>query len=252
MKRIVSHIAALSALLGSSVVQAAPIEVVNGTEADYGALTLDVWWSRADGTNLQQVGSVDVNLDDPELNYTGSWTWGVDTINLNIGGNVDPIITIAAGVVDGGAPSSFFFTVSAPLVPTLYGLQNYDLRLSGSFADGGTNGGSVGLGTATVLPIANLANATLNGTSMAGVGVPVGFPSPIALYGPYANVGTFDCGILGCTSFGIDLSFLGSGSGDALSFTGRFTINPVPVPAAVWLMGSALGLLAYVRRRSGA
>ena len=153
-------------------------------------------------------------------------------------------------MVDFGAASSFYFVVSSPLAPTLYGMQDYDLRLSGSFADGGTNGGSVGLGTGTVLPIANLLNGTLNGTSIAGTGVPIGFPGLTGLYGTYVNTGTYDCGVGGCTTFGMKLSWLGSGGNDALSFTGRFEVTPVPVPAAVWLFGSAIGLLGHLRRRT--
>jgi hypothetical protein len=47
------------------------------------------------------------------------------------------------------------------------------------------------------------------------------------------------------------LAFTGSGSFDAYSFTGRFEITEVvPVPAAVWLFGSAIGALGYLRRRA--
>jgi hypothetical protein len=31
---------------------------------------------------------------------------------------------------------------------------------------------------------------------------------------------------------------------------GHVTYAPVPVPAAVWMMGSALGLLGWMRRRA--
>jgi len=36
------------------------------------------------------------------------------------------------------------------------------------------------------------------------------------------------------------------------SYTGQFSVAPVPVPAAVWLMGSALALVTATRRRRAA
>ena len=41
---------------------------------------------------------------------------------------------------------------------------------------------------------------------------------------------------------------MGSGDNDAMSFTGRLELNQVPVPGAIWLLGSAVGLLRLVRR----
>lgn len=70
-------------------------------------------------------------------------------------------------------------------------------------------------------------------------------------YGPYATSGTYDCSLIGgCTSFQAAVRFLASGGGDAFSFSGTYEILPVPVPAAVWLFGSAVGLLGWMRRRA--
>ncbi len=51
------------------------------------------------------------------------------------------------------------------------------------------------------------------------------------------------------TNIGIRLDFLLT-PGDSASFTSNFVVQPVPVPAAAWLFGGALGLLAWMRRRA--
>lgn len=44
------------------------------------------------------------------------------------------------------------------------------------------------------------------------------------------------------------LDFLGAAEGDAFYFN-AVGASPVPLPGAVWLLGSALGLLAFGGRR---
>jgi len=39
-------------------------------------------------------------------------------------------------------------------------------------------------------------------------------------------------------------------AGDSVTVHTRFEVTPVPVPASVWLFGSALGLLGWIRRRT--
>ncbi len=139
---------------------------------------------------------------------------------------------------------------SVPIAPVA-GLVSYTLDLAGSFSNGSPNdGGSLSMAAPNTLGVLE---GRFNGTtSIDGIGGPAAFPAFVSsTYGPFASAGTYDCSLLGaCTSMQARLSFLGSGGTDAFSFTGRFEITPVPVPAALWLSGSALGLLGWMRRRA--
>jgi hypothetical protein len=161
-------------------------------------------------------------------------------------------VNFGIGYLDAGAPSTFTTTFSTPIAPTISGMVNYQLDLSGSFANGSpNNGGSL---TGIVAPnTAGILDGLLNATVITGTGVSAAFPSGgNSVYGPYQSTGTYDCSILGgCTSMAARLAFTGSGAFDAYSFTGRFEIiEAVPVPAALWLFGSAIGVLGYLRRRT--
>ena len=70
-------------------------------------------------------------------------------------------------------------------------------------------------------------------------------------------INAFDLGLDGVTGTGMnpgDQIFIGNGIplGEVINDEGGelMTFQVVPVPAAVWLFGSALGLLGWVRRRS--
>jgi hypothetical protein len=223
-----------------------------------GSPTLDIWWrngaiENATDMHVGQVGfSVGENGDFEAGSQTFTWGQGdqQDTIYFyGADGNIDPFVNFGFGIVDSGAASIFSFAFSSPVAPTIYGLVNYTLDLAGSFSNGSpNNGGSISMASPNTLGILE---GILNATAIDGIGTAASFLSGgSSTYGPFASSGTYDCGMAGCTLLGTRLSFLGSGGSDAYSFTGRFEITPVPVPAAVWMFGSAIGLLGVMRRRA--
>jgi hypothetical protein len=71
--------------------------------------------------------------------------------------------------------------------------------------------------------------------------------------GALRTIAAFDYGLDGVTGTGLALGdAVYIGTGIALGSTGgeRMTFTVVPVPAAAWLFGSALGLLGWMRRRA--
>lgn len=248
----------LQVLAAAAVVCAAPSAFAS-TIGLTGSPSLEIYWRSGTDPNapVQFVGEVVLAVDD-EGNFVGgnqSFTWGTganqDTINVSLAnGNFDPFMNLAVGVVDSGAPSIFGFIFSSPLVPTIPGLASWQLDLAGSFSQGSPNdGGSI----AVALPnTTGVLEGLLDGSVVSGIGGAAIFPSGgSSTYGPFTASGVFDCATIGgCSSFTSRLAFLGSGGSDAFSFTGRFEVMPIPVPAAVWLLGSAVGLLGWMRRRA--
>jgi hypothetical protein len=175
----------------------------------------------------------------------------VTTFDDSIQALFDPVITSAIGFVDYGAPSSISLSVAAPLAPPITTVATGSLSISGSFADGAADGGS-----ATPFGTSLIAQATIEGIGVADAGPAAVFSSPADVYGPHTVNYKFDCTALGdgqCDSFDLQVSFTGSGGDDAISFTARHEINPIPVPAAVWLFGSGLlGMVGIARRKKAA
>ncbi len=247
--RVGLPIAAL--LLGSASVEASTVGV-------QGVPQLDVYWQNGTvpGAPIRTAGSIQLAVDE-EGNFAAfnqTFTWGLgaeqDTITLQLAsGNLDPFLNFAVGFVDSGAASIFTVVFSSPIAPTITGLANYTLDLAGSFSNGSpNNGGSLAMAAPNTLGVLE---AQLNGTSIDGIGTAASFAALVSsVYGPFGSSGTFDCsGLGGCTTMSTRLAFLGSGGSDAYSYTGRFEITAVPVPAAVWLFGSALGLMGVMRRK---
>ena len=125
----------------------------------------------------------------------------------------DPIITSAVSMLDFGAPSNFNFAWGLPIIPTL-GPVTLKLTLGGSCTDNDRNGCSV---------TPNLASGFLAD----GLLDPVTYVSGgSAFSGPAGGSGAFASSIFTVnlpagpySSLGMNLGLLGSGGGDAISFT---------------------------------
>lgn len=170
-----------------------------------------------------------------------------DSITLmDANGMFDPVLNLAVGVTDSGAPSNFFVQVTAPLVPTLFGIVNYRIDLGGFFTDGASDGGSITAFNQSF----GVMDVSLNGTDIDGVGTNAVFPAFAGAYGPFLKLGQYDCGVVGCSSFDINFQFTGSGNNDTYTLNGRFEV--VPEPTSALLLGVGTAGLALRRRKLAA
>ncbi len=170
----------------------------------------------------------------------------------------DPSISYAIGVTDFGAPSSFTFLLSTPILPT--GSPNLvNSSIAGGLTDQGGNGVSLTPQGATVqessvgVPLTSLGvgvgSAFAAGAGSAGANYVYG---PDAL-GPVAGPGPGAWTILQTS-----VAFTLSGDGDLAALTGYTSIvegaiTPVPEAASGVLLGLGLlgaGLAAIRRRRA--
>jgi hypothetical protein len=148
--------------------------------------------------------------------------------------------------------ANFSFTFSTPLVPTVSGPTVVTSQISGGITD--ANGNGVTLGATNVSGFVQ--NPSLNpGAVPTGANSGTAFTAGTAA-GPITYAyGLFDSGTLAGPGSGpytqllTTVSFSLTGNGDKVSLTGNATINPVPLPAAAWLMlGGLAGLGAFARR----
>lgn len=179
---------------------------------------------------------------------TYSWD-GSGAINVTATpGSYDFSHTIGAAIAPFVIPGSVYGG-NAPLGSEFY--DDWVFTVTGSLANAVSS--SINLGT--LLGISNLSARLYSYTSLPQIG-PVGSTLVEAWGTP------FSCGA-GCTgetvvlpnvvlapgTYVLEIRGLVSGSVSG-SYGGALNLAPVPVPGAVWLLGSALTALGWLRRRS--
>jgi hypothetical protein len=179
-------------------------------------------------------------------------------ITFSGGGLADPEQAYGANVLDFGAPSNFSFSLSVPIVlPNPSGIVSITGDISGSFGEGAPLGAEDGGSVTQIGGTLGIAEWDVNGVYLLGSGGSYTYlpPSRTQSYPipPQASL-LFDCSTTGsgtCDSFSTRISFTGGGGGDNYGFSTNGTINLVPEPGTVFLLGSGLmGLAIYGRKRT--
>jgi hypothetical protein len=157
----------------------------------------------------------------------------------------DPVITAATSMLDFGAASNFNFLWSLPIVPTV-GPVTLKLTLGGSCTDNDRNGCSATPNLASGF----LADGLLDGlVKVSGGSV---FSGPAGGSGSFAStIFTVNLPAGPYSNLGLNLGFLGSGGGDAFSYTlGVEVVNAtVAEPASLALAALAFGAAGLASRR---
>ena len=181
---------------------------------------------------------------------------GLFALDYNINFNPDPLLTGTIGVTNlSGVVQTFTINLSLPVTPALLAPTQYRGNISATVFDRSNNA------------LAALADVSGNGIYAGTIDNAVSLPL-LPLFGQDI---TCSSGAL-CTASGSDQStgfpaFLNGGPavntkigtslvfsltpGDRATFNTTFEVqaSPVPVPAAVWLLSSAVAGLGIVRRR---
>ena len=200
-----------------------------------------------------------------DVNYTGmtspqsfdvtqmdstTWHW---TLGGTVGGDVDPVVTNNVTLTNTtSSTQTYTVTQLIGVSPAISAASLTSGSIAGSITDNDNNGatlmtiGGTDLYTALIdgSAFTTLLADTFSVSALAGgsqafplAGGSFGLPGP-SFPGPGVN-----------TTIGIQLMFTLSAK-DSVSFTSNFQVQPVPVPAALWLFGSGLlGLAGVARRR---
>jgi hypothetical protein len=172
--------------------------------------------------------------------------------------SADPVIVFSFAIVNSTGSTTDYSVSFTQHIPALTGPNVVKSSLGLTVSDGSSN-----LGTATVSGVAGAPNLAVtglsenNGLTLQNMLVDVGGTGP---YSSDSTTGTqtyafSNAAHAGPTAPGTGWNYMRTTlsfdltAGDAAAFTGRAEINPVPVPAAVWLFGSALTGLVSLRRK---
>lgn len=166
----------------------------------------------------------------------------------------DPVLLFSASAINNtGGPLAYSFAFNAPLSPALIGPVASQAELGVTLTDGGGNGAAVQplVGQGTMLRSFDLYGSGASISKNVDVGtlhsIAAGASSSTA-FALFNASSSLDCG-QPCVAMSAVLSFTLTGN-DAVGFSGKITQTAVPLPAAAWLLGSALiGMLGVARGR---
>lgn len=232
------------------------VSFVAPAHAVFVGLDVFVDGEQAGSFNETMLGCTDVagtptaNCDSGGANATAG-DLRLDSWNLFL--DEDPVISGTVAVTNIGATDQHFTMIfTLPITPAIPG----GTLIGGSIQGGGTDltGDGVTISTAsgssifsalidgnTVQTLYDDALSFSNSSAFGSVNIAsLDFGSPIpSQAGPAA-----------LTNIGIEIDFILS-AGDSATFTSVFVVlpTPVPVPAAMWLFGSALIGLAGIKRK---
>jgi hypothetical protein len=185
--------------------------------------------------------------------------------------DADPVLNYAFSIQDNGAASSFSFFLEAAVIPAATGPHSVRVDFLTVMTDGagpgsnvdftpnppptlvlpavGINVDSDGVPEAQVLSFNRIVDASGIWTN---AGYDLGRATTAAFAGSIVENITVGSRTIAWDEWRFDLNFAGTGGGDAYSITGRAEINAIPVPAAVWMLGSAVAGLVTAGRRKHA
>jgi hypothetical protein len=160
----------------------------------------------------------------------------------------DPAHDFTNTVTDIGAPSTFTFTVTSPMLPPIGFPNSVNASLVGGLTDLTSNGVSV----TPVAPNTHLLISQV-GVPLTSMGVDVGLAeSGIGTYGPYTAGPIPGPGPGPWTTLNTTLSFTLSGGGDTFAYTLHSEIVPEPSSFLLAGIGGLAALGFAIRRRKAA
>lgn len=185
----------------------------------------------------------------------GSSGMAIDSWNVFV--DADPVINGIIAVTNLGAVTQqFTLLFTLPIAPAIPG----GTVIGGSIQGGATDNNGNGVTLSSAGPGTAFYTARIDGADVQSLYLDAQSFSTAAPFGsinvPALSFGApipSQAGPAALVNIGIRLDFLLT-PGDSASFTSNFVVQPqvVPVPAAVWLFGSALGIMGWVRRKAPA
>ena len=242
---VAKSIAALALLLSCSLAQAVSV----GLDVLVGG----VWQGSYDESQLGCTNSVNGQGIETASCAGSDFTIGdLQLDNWNMFFDPDPIINGVVGVTNlSGSTQQFTLLFTLPIAPAIPGGTVIGGSVQGGATDNNGNGVTISTPTGSAFY-----SALIDGSV-----VQMLYPDPSSYSAapfnsttvPNASFGNpipSQSGPAALSTIGIQIDFLLT-AGDSASFTSVFVVEPavVPVPAAAWLLGSALLGLAGLRSR---